>query len=274
MPCLSAACLLTVWGYTLPTPDIPVQESTKVNLSSYEPVNKCELALGRSQVVTGCRKVPHERDPFWADCGGGYECPVRYKLKPADWGDKKLPPVRVTAPKKRIAKTRPHKPAMLAFASIAQPGSTPGKSNAGQIAEQLARYGVMTVAQFKAAAVGCSVGAGFGGVGCPIGAILASWSVCTSFKYAFLYQDWAVKERWDLHPEKAWGNWWWSYKMCSPAGFIFRAIEAGNNRDKAFALAEGLSWAPLVPLSIAGQVAPATNAALYNLEKFGTSQPH
>ena len=273
MPCITSACLLTVWGYTLPAPDVPVLERTKVNFASYQPANKCESVLGDSQVATGCRTVPHEREPFWTSCGDGYECPVRYKIKPYNWDNaKKLPPVIITAPKKRLVKKSPVTVVATA-ATSATTGSTPGKSNAEQIAEQLARYAVMTVAQTKAAAIGFGIGAPFGGVGGFVGATIGSWSACTSFKYAFLYQDWAAKERWDLHPEKAWGNWWWSVRMCSLAGFIFKANEATSARDKGFALGEGLVWAPLLPLNIAGQLAPATNAALYNLEKFaGTTQ--
>ena len=271
MPCITAACALMVWGYALPAKDMPVNESPKIVLASYQPVTGCEGTQGSIEIASGCRKVPAARDRFWVTCGADYECPVAYKARHTDWGDKKLPPVTITAPKKRLVKKGPHKPVLSASATDTNTGSAPGKSNAEQIAEQLARQGVMYVAQAKAAAVGCSVGAPFGGVGCPIGAILASWGTCTPLKYAFLYQDWAAKERWDLHPEKAWGNWWWAYRMCSPAGFIFKAIEAQSGRDKGFALAEGLSWAPLLPLSIAGQVAPATNAALYNLSNFAGS---
>jgi hypothetical protein len=104
-----------------------------------------------------------------------------------------------------------------------------------------------------------------------VGAAIGSWSACTPIKYGFLYQDWATRERWDLHPEKAWGNWWYSVKMCSPAAFFFRFQEEKEMHRKIFALLGGASYSPEMYSNLIGQLSPAVPPIYDNLKLVGTA---
>jgi hypothetical protein len=114
--------------------------------------------------------------------------------------------------------------------------------------------------------------AGFAAGG-PIGGIAGSWAGCTVVTYGFLHADFAQKERWDLHPEKASGNWWWSTKMCSPLGFAFRSMEEREPYRKITALMGGLVWVPDPWVNLVGQLAPAAPAVTDNLKFIATALP-
>jgi hypothetical protein len=258
--CTSLICAQMASGFTMQ----PLSKSEPtITLAAYH--QGCDGNIENQVLASGCRDVPQAKDKFYVPCKDGrLACRlVSLSNEKPDWT---LPKVTITEPRRahKSGITQPGKNG--SGTATAAPISEPHQPIPQQIATQLARQGVMYAAQSKAAAAGFAAGSTLGGVGGLVVAPLASWAVCTPLKYSFIHQDWARKERWDLHPEKATGNWWYSVKMCSPLAFFFRFQEETEPHRKVLALLGGFSYSPEAYSGLVGQVAPAVPAIIDNLK--------
>lgn len=256
-------CGRLAYGFTMQ----PVQpEMPTIVIASYYQAEGCRQNSASLEFDSACREVPKARDKFAVPCKDGQlRCHVSYGLS-SDGFEKppqQLPPMTVIQPK-------PRKPKRKAGTAAGNGGQVfgpaavavdPPKPVAAQIAEQLARQGVMYGAQMGGAALGAPAG--------PAGAIIGGWAGCAGAKYGFLYQDYAQKERWDLHPEIADGNKLYAIKMCSPIGFLFRAQEAEQPHEKILALLGGLAWVADPSGQLVGQIAPALPQVFDNMRLIG-----
>lgn len=150
-------------------------------------------------------------------------------------------PVALAAPKKIFKKKR--SASVMGTSTAASPS----------IGEQIGRQGLVMGSQMGGAALGTLAGG-------PVGALIGGWFGCTFSVYGLIQNDFAKAERWDLHPELASANFGHSLIGCSVFGFIQRAQEAPNGRERAFALVQGLALVPNPYVSLVGQLAPAANA--------------
>ena len=110
MTCFTEVCLLVAWGYYR---EINPQAKIEEPLAKYTAYYRCsaeEININSAQ--SGCRAISKPKDRFWVPCGGDDECPVsNTKPKPINWGPiNVLPGITLTAPEKRVVKTRPSKP--------------------------------------------------------------------------------------------------------------------------------------------------------------------
>ncbi len=241
-------------------------------VAAYHPVQGCSESAEGMQLGSVCRSVPKPKYTFKVKCPDGrLDCHTEYRY-PTNWGKvSALPSITVTEPRRGSKKGAVGNGRSSGTVATSTAPAEPSQPIPQQIATQLVRQGIMYAAQTKAAAAGFAAGSALGGVGGLVGAPLASWAVCTPLKYSFIYQDWARKERWDLHPEKATGNWWYSVKMCSPLAFFFRFQEETEPHRKLFALAGGLSYSPELYSSLLGQVGPGVPSILDNLKLVGSA---
>lgn len=222
----------------------------RIVLASLQPVSGCNDPA-TPWMKSGCLDVPKPMDQFYVPCGDGYECPITYKAKHTSWGRvQTLPPVTVVKPMLR-RKGRHIRNASVSNTNAAVPGPSAG----AQIAAQIARQGTVMGSQFAGAMAGSALGG-------PIGGLVGGWLGCTFSVYGFVQNDFAKTERWDLHPELAQANFTHSLIGCSLIGFLQRAKEAPTERERAFALLQGLALIPHPYISLVGQLAPAANAIL------------
>src|SRR6185437_6292993 len=265
MDCPTVACALMVWGYAVPAKNMPTNDSPVIVMASYQPVQGCNKYVNDIEFGSVCREVPPPRDIFKIKCPDGVmACHKKYVSLQPDW-DKStvMPLVKVYPPKQTKKKSLVRQNKNGSDGRIAGKSTEPVKPVSAQIAEQLAQQGVLYASQMGGSMAGFAVGG-------PIGAIVGGWAGCYFPKYEFIRQEWAVKEHWDLHPEKATGNQLYAFKMCSPLSFVFRAQEETEPHRKILAALGGLSWSP-EPISAAiGQLAPAVPTMLDNLKLVGS----
>ena len=267
MACITEACALLAWGYAAATQ--PTLEVTKqpLELTAYHQTEKCN-ELGGNSFVSGCQNIGTPKEYLERPCKNNpnLECTTKYTLsKHTDWGDvPKLPPVTVQAPKqkKKVAALHPADKAALDGSAAGAASTGHDRSVPEKVAIEVARYGIVTGAQMGVTAVLAATPLA------PAAPIAGPWIGCAVVRYNFTYQDFAQKERWDLHPEIAANNRIYWAKMCSPIGFFFRMQEATTPFEKMAALSGGLTYFADPAVNLVGQIGPIVPAAADNLKSF------